>query len=230
MKILLIEDDNSLRSAIETIFHTNGYEVDSTEEALAGESRALKNNYDCILLDLALQEKNGLEICKNLRREGIQTPILIISAHSNTDTKITGLNLGADDYLAKPFDNRELIARVEALIRRNQVSDNANGALTIGELQIDYYNRMFSVKGNPVELTNNEFRLISYMMNNPDRVLEKDELTSKVWELPVKAQTNFLNVYVSYVRKKIQQHTRKKYIQTVRKRGFMFSSDPDQFS
>lgn len=230
MKILLIEDDNSLRSAIETIFHTNGYEVDSTEEALAGESRALKNNYDCILLDLALQEKNGLEICKNLRREGIQTPILIISAHSNTDTKITGLNLGADDYLAKPFDNRELIARVEALIRRNQVSDNANGALTIGELQIDYYNRMFSVKGNPVELTNNEFRLISYMMNNPDRVLEKDELTSKVWELPVKAQTNFLNVYVSYVRKKIQQHTRKKYIQTVRNRGFMFSSDPDQFS
>lgn len=230
MKILLIEDDNSLRSAIETIFHTNGYEVDSTEEALAGESRALKNNYDCILLDLALQEKNGLEICKNLRREGIKTPILIISAHSNTDTKITGLNLGADDYLAKPFDNRELIARVEALIRRNQVSDNANGALTIGELQIDYYNRMFSVKGNPVELTNNEFRLISYMMNNPDRVLEKDELTSKVWELPVKAQTNFLNVYVSYVRKKIQQHTRKKYIQTVRNRGFMFSSDPDQFS
>ncbi len=228
MSILLIEDDKNLRSSIEALLHTKGYEVDSTEEALSGERKALinKSKYRCILLDLAMPDKNGLEICKNLRNKGVDIPILIISAHNNTETKITGLNIGADDYLSKPFDNRELLARIEALIRRADYSDNGKSTMKIGELEIDYYHREFRVNENPIELTNNEFRLISYLMNNADRVLEKDELTSQVWELPVKAQTNFLNVYISYVRKKIQQHTPKKYIRTVRNRGFMLCSDP----
>lgn len=223
-RVLLIEDDNSLRTAIEAYLYKNGCEVESTDQAYEGESRAIKNDYDCIVLDLALPDKNGLELCKNLREKGVQTPVLILSAHSNTETKITGLNLGADDYLSKPFDNRELLARIQAIVRRDHTSQSNSGKLRIGELEIDFYNRDFFVNGKAIDLTNNEFRLIGYMMKNPDRILEQEELSSNVWELPVKPQTNFINVYISYLRNKIQEHSRFEYIQTIRGKGFRLQS------
>lgn len=227
MNILVIEDDRMTRSLIENLLLNNNYDVDGTESALNGEAKALKNAYDCIILDLALPDKNGLELCKNIRSKNVQTPILILTAHDNIDTKVTGLDFGADDYITKPFDNKELLARVNALIRRNIKETQNKGVVHHGELKIDFLNRKFYVNNNPVKLTNNEFKLMGYFMQNPDRAMDKEELSGKVWDLPVKTDSNFLNVYVRYLRRKLGEFTSRNYIETVRNVGFKFNSKPE---
>ena len=229
MRILVIEDDDVVRTLIQRVLEKNGYEVTSVSQALHGEKLALENNFDCIILDLALPDKNGLDVCNVVREAGITTPILILSARKNIDTKVSGLTAGADDYLTKPFDNKELIARIQTITRRTRnVSDAAPAdILTIGELKLHQIKREFYVKNTPVWLTNNEFNLMAYLMKHVDKVVEKEELADKVWGIKFDTQTNFINVYVSYVRKKISDVTDKDYIQTVRKRGFILKSNPD---
>ncbi|MEX0686002.1 MAG: response regulator transcription factor [Balneolales bacterium] len=226
MKILVIEDDYVVRSLIERVLDKHGHEVESVEHGQEGETRAIQNNYDCIILDLALPDKNGIEVCKNIRAKEVKTPVLILSAHKTTDSKVTGLNTGADDYLTKPFENEELLARIEAVTRRTR--DQANGVkerLNFGELNMDLIKREFTVNGEKIWLTNNEFNLLAYFLKNPERVIGKDELTKNVWEVTFDTQTNFLNVYISYLRKKINEVTSKNYIQTVRKKGFILKAD-----
>ncbi|MEX0780644.1 MAG: response regulator transcription factor [Balneolales bacterium] len=226
MKILVIEDDYVVRSLIERVLDKHGHEVESVEHGQEGETRAIQNGYDCIILDLALPDKNGIEVCRNIREKEVQTPVLILSAHKTTDSKVTGLNTGADDYLTKPFENEELLARIEAVTRRTR--DQSNGVkerLQFGELNMDLIKREFTVNGEKIWLTNNEFNLLAYFLKNPERVIGKDELTKNVWEVTFDTQTNFLNVYISYLRKKINEVTSKNYIQTVRKKGFILKGD-----
>ncbi|MEX2639477.1 MAG: response regulator transcription factor [Balneolales bacterium] len=226
MKILVIEDDYVVRSLIERVLDKHGHEVESVEHGQEGETRAIQNGYDCIILDLALPDKNGIEVCRNIRANEVQTPVLILSAHKTTDSKVTGLNTGADDYLTKPFENEELLARIEAVTRRTR--DQSNGVkerLQFGELNMDLIKREFTVNGEKIWLTNNEFNLLAYFLKNPERVIGKDELTKNVWEVTFDTQTNFLNVYISYLRKKINEVTSKNYIQTVRKKGFILKGD-----
>jgi DNA-binding response OmpR family regulator len=234
MRLLVIEDDEVVRTLVQRVLEKNGYEVATASQAEDGERMALTEGFDCIILDLALPDKSGLEVCSLLRSEGVKTPILILSARKNIDTKVLGLSSGADDYLTKPFDNKELIARIEAITRRTREHASENNGntgsseiLSCGELHLNLIKREFLVKGQIVWLTNNEFNLMAYFLRNVDKVVEKEELADKVWGIKFDTQTNFINVYVSYLRKKINEVTDKEYIQTVRKRGFVLMSNPE---
>lgn len=227
MNILVIEDDEVVRTLIQHVLQKNNYTVSVAAEAKEGERLADTQPFDCIILDLALPDKNGLELCKDFRDRGNKTPILILSARKNIDSKVSGLNFGADDYLTKPFDNKELLARIEAITRRSQQNNESNEHMSCGDLHINLIKREFLVGVKVVWLTNNEFNLMAYLMHNIDRVIDKEELADKVWGITFDTQTNFINVYVSYLRKKINEITPKEYIQTVRKRGFILTSKPD---
>ena len=226
MKILVIEDDRIVRTLVKHVLENEGHEITIAEKADTGEKIGLEEEFEIIILDLGLPDRSGLEVCKTLRENNITTPILILSAYQNTDTKIAGLNTGADDYLTKPFDNKELLARINAIIRRVKKGEITNNMYECGELKIDLLNREFFVRDTKVLLTNNEFNLMAYFMKNPDRVLYKDELTNNVWDINFDTNTNFLNVYISYIRKKIEELTPVNYIQTVRKKGFKLNSKP----
>lgn len=235
MRILVIEDDDVVRTLVQRVLEKNGHEVYSAPEAETGEKLASQQHYDCIILDLALPDKSGLDVCSDLREKGIKTPILILSARKNIDTKVLGLSSGADDYLTKPFDNKELLARIDAITRRTRdIADGGSSTfgstteiLRCGELELNLIKREFTINGNQVWLTNNEFNLMTYFIRNIDKVVEKEELADKVWGIKFDTQTNFINVYVSYLRKKISEETDREYIQTVRKRGFILMSNPD---
>ncbi|MDG5766433.1 response regulator transcription factor [Balneolales bacterium ANBcel1] len=225
MKILVIEDDRIVRTLVKHVLEKEGHEVSIAENGQSGEDIALNEEFDMIILDLGLPDKSGMDVCKTLRDSDVNTPILILSAYQNTDTKITGLNTGADDYLTKPFDNKELLARIDAIIRRVQKRDDTGNIFECGELKIDLVNRDFYVKDKKVLLTNNEFNLMAYFLKNPNRILDKDELTNNVWDINFDTNTNFLNVYISYLRKKIEEITPVNYIQTIRKKGFMLQCE-----
>ncbi len=225
LKILFIEDDRIVRTLVKHVLEKKGHEVAIAESGEAGEEIALQEDFNIIILDLGLPDKSGLDVCKVLRKNNLSTPILILSAYQNTDAKITGLNTGADDYLTKPFDNNELIARIDAITRRAKKAENGENIYECGELKIDLVNREFYVRDIKVSLTNNEFNLMAYFMKHPNRILDKDELINNVWDINFDTNTNFLNVYISYLRKKIEEISPVNYIQTIRKKGFLFQCE-----
>lgn len=223
MDVLLIEDDAVVSKIVERTLGVNGYSYTSRSNATEGEELARKKQFDVIILDLGLPDKNGMEVCKSLRADGITTPILILSAMSGVKTKVQGLEIGADDYLTKPFDVDELTARLNALNRRHNELDNdeTEQILHCAELKINLLEREFVVNRENVLLTNNEFDLMIYLMKNANRVVTRDEIASEVWDIHFDTQTNYINVYISYLRKKIAEHTDTNYIQTIRGKGFM---------
>lgn len=228
MKILVIEDDRIVRTLIHHVLEGEGYDTDMADNAAKGEQLVFENKYDLIILDLGLPDKSGLEVCKTIRDNHNQTPVIILSAYQSVETKITGLGTGADDYLTKPFDKKELIARINAVTRRFRSRVADDNLFECGELKVDLVKRVFYVRNKSITLTNNEFNLIAFFLKNPDRVLNKEELVQNVWGINYETNTNFLNVYISYIRKKIQQETAANYIQTVRKKGFMLVSNPER--
>jgi DNA-binding response OmpR family regulator len=228
MRILVIENDDVVSILVQRLLEKNGYEVTAVSRALEGEKLAQGGTFDCIILDISLPDKNGLDVCRNLRASGVNTAILILSALRHIDTKVSGLTAGADDYLTKPFDNKELIARIETITRRVRFNSkiSSNDTLTCGDLKLHLIKREFTIDGKSVWLTNNEFNLMAYLMKHMDKIVDKEELAEKVWGIKFDTQTNFINVYVSYIRKKINEVTDKDYIQTVRNRGFILKSSP----
>lgn len=220
MDVLVIEDDQSVRVLVKAVLEKNGNDVSQADNAADGQELAFNNEYDIIILDLGLPDGDGFEIAKNIRDQDITTPILILSAEQETDVKVKCLKVGADDYLTKPFNPEELMARVEAITRR---STDATGdqVLNCGELEVKLLEREFNVKGTEVDLTNNEFNLLVYLMKNKNRIISQEEIAEKVWDIHFDTQTNYINVYISYLRKKIRDHTDVDYIETVRKKGFV---------
>lgn len=220
MDVLVIEDDQSVRVLVRAVLEKNGSTVAQADNAADGQELAFNNEYDIIILDLGLPDGDGFEICKNIRDQDITTPVLILSAEQETDVKVKCLKVGADDYLTKPFNPEELMARVEAITRR---STDASGEqnLKCGELEVKLLEREFYVDGTEVDLTNNEFNLLVYLMKNKNRIISQEEIAEKVWDIHFDTQTNYINVYISYLRKKIRDHTENDYIETVRKKGFV---------
>jgi len=220
MDVLVIEDDQSVRVLVRAVLEKNGNSVAQADNAADGQELAFNNEYDIIILDLGLPDGNGYDICKNIRDQDITTPVLILSAEQETDVKVKCLKVGADDYLTKPFNPEELMARVEAITRR---STDASGeqVLNCGELQVKLLEREFYVDGTEVDLTNNEFNLLVYLLKNKNRISSQEEIAEKVWDIHFDTQTNYINVYISYLRKKIRDHTENDYIETVRKKGFV---------
>jgi DNA-binding response OmpR family regulator len=220
MKVLIIEDDPSVRALVQAVLKRNEYDVDTAHTVTNGEELASSDNYEMIILDLGLPDGDGLDLCQTIRDKGITTPILILTAEQETDMKVKCLQLGADDYLTKPFDTEELVARIEAINRRSS-SGEGDKVLRCGDLEIRMLERTFKVNGKEVDLTNNEYNLLVYLLKNKDEIVTQEEIAKNVWDIHFDTQTNYINVYISYLRKKIRDYSEYEYIDTVRKKGFI---------
>tara|TARA_R110000868_G_scaffold304437_21_gene565388 strand:+ start:19331 stop:20002 length:672 start_codon:yes stop_codon:yes gene_type:complete len=220
MNILVVEDDPSVRTLVKAVLEHNGNTVHTEDTAVSGESSATTKDFDMIILDLGLPDGDGYEVCKSIRDKNITTPVLILSGEQETDVKVKCLKVGADDYLTKPFNTEELIARMEAIKRRSESATDQ--LLTCGELKVDLLKREFSINNEKVQLTNNEFNLLVYFLKNRNKIITQEELAEKVWDIHFDTQTNYINVYISYLRKKIREYSEVDYIETIRKKGFTF--------
>lgn len=225
MNVLVIEDDPSVRTLVKAVLEKNEHAVDIAETAASGEEQAVGNSYDIIILDLGLPDGDGFDLCKNMRNQNITTPVLILSAEQETDVKIKCLRVGADDYITKPFDTEELLARIEAISRRSGDVNNGDRILKCGELKVDMLERQFSVDGTEVDLTNNEYNLLVYLLKKKNKIVTQEEIAENVWDIHFDTQTNYINVYISYLRKKIRNNSENEYIDTVRKKGFIIRCD-----
>ncbi|AXJ00865.1 two-component system, OmpR family, response regulator ArlR [Cyclonatronum proteinivorum] len=219
MKVLVVEDDVDIIKLIKIVLEKNKFEVEIAETGTQGLQYALSKDFDCIVLDIGLPEIDGLEVCRAIRNHKITTPILILSAFGETDTKVSGLNYGADDYIEKPFEIKELLARIHALIRRSK-QQSPDQSYSCGSLKIDLVARSFKVKHKDVSLTNNEFEIMAFLFKNSNRIVSIDELSDYVWPNGDRKETNHVNVYISYIRKKISAIDTTPYIITVRYKGF----------
>lgn len=220
MNILVVEDDPSVRTLVKAVLEHNGNTVSTEDTVATGEKAAVEGNFDMIILDLGLPDGDGYELCKHIRDKNVITPVLILSGEQKADVKVKCLRVGADDYLTKPFNTEELIARLEAIQRRTEASGDQ--VLSCGELKVDLLKREFMINSEKVQLTNNEFNLLVYFIKNKNKVITQEELAEKVWDIHFDTQTNYINVYISYLRKKIREHTETDYIETIRKKGFTF--------
>ncbi|MCC5907739.1 MAG: response regulator transcription factor [Balneolaceae bacterium] len=218
LDILVIEDDPTVRLLVKKALEHHGGNIEVADTAESGSRRASNEDFDMIILDLRLPDGNGYDVCEGIRSNGIKTPVLILSAEQETDVKVKNLNAGADDYLTKPFSIDELLARIEAILRRSSSSEESE--LTCMQIRLDLIERQAYVSGSEVDLTNSEFNLLAYLIKNKGRIISQEELAKNVWGIGFNTQTNYINVYISYLRKKIRVHSDFSYIRTVRKKGF----------
>lgn len=228
-KVLVIEDQDDIARIIRIHLQDLGCEVSTASDGAAGLKEAESGGYDLIVLDLMLPVMDGLEICRRLRSHPPYVPILMVTARSSELDRVLGLELGADDYLTKPFSVMELAARVKALFRRAeamaQAAPAAEGPISAGDLAIDPANREVSVRGAPVELTAKEFDLLLHFARNPGRVYSRTQLLETVWGYGCEAYEHNVNTHISRLRAKIErEESRPEYILTVRGIGYKFAS------
>ncbi|HVP12138.1 MAG TPA: response regulator transcription factor [Phycisphaerae bacterium] len=223
MRLLVIEDNPKMAGFIAQGLSEQGYAVDVAHTGEEGEHRAAGAPYDGIILDLMLPDQDGLVICRNLRRGGVKTPILILTALSTTADKVTGLDAGADDYLTKPFEFDELVARVRALLRRGQARESS--LLQFEDLEMDLVQRRVSRGGQRLTLTTKEFALLEYFMRNPNRVLTRTAIGEHVWDMNFETESNVIDVYISMLRRKIDKGFQRRLIHTVIGTGYVLSAE-----
>lgn len=221
MRILVIEDNPKMATAIAQGLKEQGFAVDAAHTGFEGEEQAVASSYDAVVLDLMLPDRDGLDVCRSLRRRGIKVPILILSAISATSDKVTGLNAGADDYLGKPFEFDELVARVRALLRRGQATEAT--ILRVGDVELDLTKRVVKRGGKEIPLTNKEFALMEYFMRKAERVLTRAQIGEHVWDMNFDPTSNVIDVYVSMLRRKVDKGFETPLIHTIIGRGYMFS-------
>lgn len=222
-KLLLIEDEPSLLLTLEDRLRAEGYEVATESDGQAGYERAARETFDLLLLDLHLPGKNGLDICRDLRREGRDLPILMLTARGQVVDKVVGLKLGADDYLTKPFDTLELLARLEALLRRGRGKATAAARFGFGDVEVDFEAAEVKKAHRPVELSALELRLLRYFLERRGKVVSRDELLDKVWGYDSSSMTRTVDVHVSSLRQKIEDQPGKpRHLITVHGQGYKF--------
>ena len=222
MRVLVIEDEQKMADLIKRGLEEEGMQVETAFDGETGAQTALSGNHDLIILDLGLPGRDGLQVARDLREGGLKTPILILTAQDSTEMKVTGLDTGADDYLTKPFAFAELLARIPALLRRTHTEDTTK--IQVGDLILNLINRRASRAGKEVQLTNKEFSLLEYFMRHPDEILSRETLSEKVWEETFDTLTNVIDVYINYLRNKVDRNYEPKLIHTVRGIGYMFKS------
>ena len=220
--ILLIEDEEALARFVELELRHEGYEVKKCFDGREGLNCALAEDFDLILLDIMLPSLNGLEVLRRLRKEK-QTPVILLTARDAVMDKVTGLDTGADDYITKPFAIEELLARLRAALRKQPaaVADH----LTVGPVQLDALRHSVTVNGDPVALTSREFQLLQYMMENADIVLSRETLLSSVWGYDYMGETNVVDVYIRYLRQKIDEAHDVKTLHTIRGVGYVMKAE-----
>ena len=218
MRLLLVEDEKRMAQALCEILRQEKYDVDHFADGLEGLFALETGTYDLAVLDVMLPGKNGFEIASAARRKGIKTPILMLTAKSELDDKVTGLDCGADDYLTKPFMTRELLARLRALARRNIQSPD--GTLRFGDLTLYKESSMLRCNGNSVRLSEKELRILEYLIANQGRILTREQLAAKIWGYDSEAEYNNVEVYMSFARKKLTFVRSKTEIKAVRGIGY----------
>ncbi len=223
MRILIVEDDRAIADEIERELLAQHYLVDVAYDGLHGEDLALANDYDLILLDLMLPRKDGRDVCASLRADGITTPILMMTAMAQDEDVIHGLDVGADDYLVKPFHLGVLMARVRSLGRRT--SDQKTTQLAIADLVLDTVRRTVSRGGSNIELTAKEFALLEYFLLNKGRVLTREMISEHVWDMNFDPRSNVVESLVRFLRQRVDKGFDKQLIHTVRGVGYRLSDD-----
>lgn len=220
-KILLIEDEESIVEFIELELKHEGYEVEATFDGRSGLELAEKHDYDVILLDLMLPELNGMEVCRRIRAAK-DTPIIMLTARDSIMDRVMGLESGADDYLPKPFAIEELLARIRVILRRaEKKAERPQNSLTFKDIELNLESRILMKDQDSIELTNKEFELLAVFMKNINRVLTRDILLEKVWGYDAVIETNVVDVYVRYLRNKLNSEDKEQYIHTVRGAGYV---------
>ena len=220
MRALLVEDDETISEFVARGLREAGFAVDCAADGAAGLDAALSQPYDAAVLDVMLPKRDGLSVIDELRRRGIATPVLIVSARRSVDDRVRGLQAGGDDYLTKPFAFAELLARVQALVRRATRAPEST-TLTVDDLVLDLLSRRVTRDGVSIDLRPREFALLEYLMRNPGRVVSKTMILSHVWEYSFDPQTNIVDVLVSRLREKIDRPFEKKLLHTVRGVGYV---------
>ncbi len=222
-RILIIEDEESILMALEDDLKLEGYEVTGIEDGQQGLSMAKEGGYDLIILDIMLPKMNGFEVCKELRQAGVTIPILILTAKSQEIDKVLGLELGADDYVTKPFSPRELLARVKAILRRAKQTELGIDVYRFGDVEIDFKKYEAAKNGAPIYLTRLEFALLQFLIKHKSQALSRDTILDEVWGKEVYAYPRTVDTHIAHLRKKIEDDpANPSYLLGVRGIGYKF--------
>lgn len=222
MKILVIEDDARISELIKRGLDEHGFETTVAYDGLTGKNLLSQHDYDLVITDIILPKLSGLEVCKEINRLKPHVPIIMLTALGTTDDKVEGFDAGADDYLVKPFEMRELLVRIRALLKRNsKTTGSAAHVLTYADLEMNLHTKIVKRDQTEISLTPKEFNLLHFMLSNPERVLSRTEIAEKVWNTHFDTGTNFIDVYINYLRKKIDKGFDKKLIHTKSGMGFI---------
>jgi DNA-binding response OmpR family regulator len=219
MRVLVVEDDSKLAAVLRQGLKEQGFAVDVAGDGAMGLKLALATDYDAVLLDLMLPGQDGLDVLRELRRQGRAVPVLILTARSSVDDRVLGLDLGADDYLSKPFDLKELFARLRAITRRPPVEPSTT--LRLADLELDPARREVRRGGTRIDLTAKEFTLLEYLLRKKGMVVTRAMVLDHVWDMDYHGGSNLVEVYINYLRRKIDQDFAPKLIHTVRGAGYV---------
>jgi DNA-binding response OmpR family regulator len=225
MRILLIEDDKRLAKFMGKGLTEEQYSVDMVHDGMDGVLWATTYDYDLIVLDIMLPKKDGITVCKEIRNKGVESQVIMLTARDSVDDKIKGLDAGADDYLAKPFSFDELLARIRALFRRMQ--KNKHPVLQAADLILDPVSHTVTRQGREILLTGKEYALLEYLMRNRDKVVTETNIIEHVWNTQIESHTNVINVYIHYLRNKIEKGFDTKLIHTIRSVGYILKEESD---
>ncbi|MEZ0005417.1 DNA-binding response OmpR family regulator [Flavobacterium sp. 28YEA47A] len=226
MAILVIEDDQRVAELIQRGLEEQGFAITLAYDGLSGKKLALQNDYDLIITDIILPKMDGIDVCRQIRESKPDIPIIMLTALGTTDDKVEGFDAGADDYLVKPFEMRELLVRIRALLKRNTKTANNTGFIVrFADLEMNLHTKIVKRDGQEISLTPKEFKLLEYLMHNPERVLSRVEIAEKVWDTHFDTGTNFIDVYINYLRKKIDKDFDKKLIHTKSGMGFILKAE-----
>ena len=223
-RILLVEDEEKLARMVEMELRYEGYEVEKAFDGRTGLDRALSGDFDLVLLDIMLPALSGMEVLRRLRRES-RVPVIMLTARDTVVDKVSGLDSGADDYITKPFAIEELLARIRAALRKRSAGREESAALTAGPLTLDPERHTVEVSGTPLELTRREFDLLRYLLENKGKVISREVLLDHVWGFDFVGETNAVDVYIRFLRSKIEERFGVKLIHTVRGVGYVIREE-----
>ena len=219
-KILIVEDEKQMADFISLELKHEGYDVDICYDGEQGYENAIKTNYDIILLDIMLPKINGMEVCRRLRMKQ-NTPIIMLTAKGEITDKVNGLDIGADDYLTKPFEIEELLARMRVVLRRKSQTTNQSKVIQVADLKLDLEKKQVTRSGKNIELTKKEYELLEYLMKNNGIVISREKIIESVWNYDFVGDTKIVDVFIRYLRSKIDDEYDKKLINTVRGFGYV---------
>ncbi|MFH0867312.1 MAG: response regulator transcription factor [Bacteroidota bacterium] len=225
LKILIIEDEQKMAQLIRKALIEEGYVADVANDGYIGKKMAIENNYDAIILDINIPLLNGYDVCREIRKIKSDIPILMLTAFGALENKLSGFEVGADDYITKPFELKELFARLKVCLKRKEAKSKEASVLRFSNLEIDLYNKMVKRDDKLISLTAKEFSLLEFFMKNTGRVISKAELAENIWEITFDTGTNIIEVYVNYIRKKIDREFYPKLIHTVVGMGYIMKEE-----